>query len=407
LPTVVVNAMSRKSHYFAWVPGRYLGGAEDYAARVAQDVLNRGWRVTVGCAHQACLKAMSERLPDASFVLGREMTLPGGYGREVVAATVPLRMRARLHRQQLRRASPSVVHAVLPWHWRSDAFLWATKQEALPCLITFQLVAPGYRPPRRYRRLFSELFRQGTRFCAISHNNRRLLAGYYGLPSEQIRCVPNRPSKLHGDLLSPAQKAEVRRMLGIDEADIVILTVGALVAQKGHDTLVSGVADIVRAFPSARFLFVGEGPLKRKLEDQAQRLGVRRFIDFLGRRSDIAALLGAADLFVFPTRFEGESFALMEAAAAGVPIVASRASGIPETFRDGQDALLFTVDSTSELVEKVLSALRDPIGMQARSANAVQRVREYSEAQMLDDTFMLLEAIASERGELRSQSQSG
>jgi glycosyltransferase involved in cell wall biosynthesis len=396
---ISVSGNSTAPHYFAWVPGRYLGGAEDYAARVALEAVRRGWRVTVGCAHQACLEAISERVPDAHILLSREMTLPGRLGREAVAATIPLTVRAQGHRRQLVRAAPSVVHAVLPWHWWSEAFLWSTRHERLPCLVTFQLVPPERPPPSRYRRLFSELVDRGARLCAISNNNRQLLSGYYGLPIEQIECIPNRPRSLQAKLLSQEQRSEVRRGLGVTETEIVILTVGALIHQKGHDTLIAGVPDIVRAFPSARFLLAGTGPLDRKLKRQAQRLNVREFIRFLGRRSDIDALLGAADLFLFPTRFEGESFALMEAAAAGLPIVASRASGIPETFRDGEDALLFAVDDVGDMVSKVLSVLRDPGAGKERSASAMQRVQAYPEKQMLDATFGLLEAVITTGGE--------
>jgi glycosyltransferase involved in cell wall biosynthesis len=117
---------------------------------------------------------------------------------------------------------------------------------------------------------------------------------------------------------------EVRRSVGLSRDDFVIGHVGRLDLQKNHAFLLRAAAEVFRREPTARLLLVGEGPLRAALERQAAALGIADRVRFAGVRRDVARLmLGAMDVFAFPSLFEGLGLAGVEAQAAGLPVVVS------------------------------------------------------------------------------------
>jgi glycosyltransferase involved in cell wall biosynthesis len=112
--------------------------------------------------------------------------------------------------------------------------------------------------------------------------------------------------------------------------------------------------------PGVRFLFLGKGPLKVRLESECRRQGVRDRVIFAGFRRDIHRILPCLDLVVHPARMEGLGVSLLQAAACGVPIVASRAGGIPETVQDGENGLLVTPGDKRALEGAILKLMAEP-----------------------------------------------
>jgi glycosyltransferase involved in cell wall biosynthesis len=170
--------------------------------------------------------------------------------------------------------------------------------------------------------------------------------------------------------------------------------VGRLTHQKGHDLLVPVIPHILEKHPGTWFVWAGEGPNQRLLEQQAEEHGVRDHVFFLGRRADIPDLLNAADLFVHPTRFEGQPFSMLEAMAAGLPIVTTRASAICEVIDDRVHGLLGRVEDIRDLRENLLFALGNPTEMAAMAARALERLDDHTEQGMIDQTLALLGEIS-------------
>lgn len=118
----------------------------------------------------------------------------------------------------------------------------------------------------------------------------------------------------------PVDRAMVRRALGLPEAALVLGHVGRLSWQKNQEFLLRVGAETLRRDPDAHLLLVGSGELQQQLQNQAQALGIDRRVVFAGDRTDIPELLlGAVDVFVFPSRYEGLGLAAIEAQAAGLP----------------------------------------------------------------------------------------
>ena len=161
--------------------------------------------------------------------------------------------------------------------------------------------------------------------------------------------------------LPPAARtrAEVRDELGVDEGRPLVVAVGRLHPQKGYDLLFDAVARWERGGklqPAPLVAIAGDGPLEAEL---AERVRSERLpILLLGRRSDVADLLGAADLCVLPSRWEGSPFTAQEALRAGTPLVSTRAGGIPELV--GSGAELVPVGDAAALADAVVRVLGDP-----------------------------------------------
>lgn len=150
-----------------------------------------------------------------------------------------------------------------------------------------------------------------------------------------------------------------RKELGLPAGGPVAGTVGRLVPIKGHAWLIRAVPHVVAEFPEACFVFVGDGPLRGELAQLGNALGVASHLKFLGMRQDIPDCLAALDLFVFPSLNEGMGRALIEAMAAGLPVVATRVGGIPDVVVEGTNGLLVPPQDERALAAAVLTLLRD------------------------------------------------
>jgi glycosyltransferase involved in cell wall biosynthesis len=162
--------------------------------------------------------------------------------------------------------------------------------------------------------------------------------------------------------LPPAMRtrAEVREELGMDDGRPLVVAVGRLHPQKGYDVLFDAVTRWEREGrldPAPLVAIAGDGPLEAELAERvrAERLPVL----LLGRRSDVADLLGAADLCVLPSRWEGSPFTAQEALRAGTPLVSTRVGGIPELV--GHGAELVPVGDAAALADAVVRVLGDPV----------------------------------------------
>jgi colanic acid/amylovoran biosynthesis glycosyltransferase len=183
------------------------------------------------------------------------------------------------------------------------------------------------------------------------------------------------------------------------EGDVRALCVAALREKKGHRLLFEAIASDRPGFERIRLDVVGNGRLREELETHAARLGLGERVRFHGSLTepDVAAKLDEADLFVLPSVVErsgdteGIPVALMEAMAAGVPVVTSRITGVPELVRDRETGLLAEPGDVSDLADKLVEVLEDPDAARARAVSARRLVeREFelnSSAECLLDLF--------------------
>jgi len=152
---------------------------------------------------------------------------------------------------------------------------------------------------------------------------------------------------------------QVRRELGIDPDALLIGTVGRLSPVKGHDRLLRA-ARLILDVEDARFLIVGDGPLRNELAISARRLGIDHACVFVGERSDVYDLVAAMDIFVLPSLDEGIPMALLEAMGLGVPVVASAVGGVPEVVTHRATGLLVEAGDERALAQACGELAHDP-----------------------------------------------
>jgi glycosyltransferase involved in cell wall biosynthesis len=194
-----------------------------------------------------------------------------------------------------------------------------------------------------------------------------------GVPSRKISVIPN-------GVVLPASEAHERRPVRR------VVVVANLRAEKGHDVLLRAAALVVQRFPDARFDLVGDGPERSSLEALSHALGLRRAVTFLGHREDVTARLAAADLFVLPSRSEAFPNAVLEAMAAGLPIVASGVGGVLEVIRQDETGLVVPAGDHAALAAAICRVMSAPSLARslARSARA-EVTSSYSFGRMIGE----------------------
>lgn len=188
----------------------------------------------------------------------------------------------------------------------------------------------------------------------------------------------------------------VRTQLGVGAGEWLIGGVGRLEPVKGFTYFVDAAKRIAEAAPRARFVLVGDGSRMAALREQARPLGSR--FQFLGLRADVPDLMAAMDLLIVPSVNEGMGRVLLEAGAAGAPVVASRVGGIPDVVDDGETGLLTPPRDVRALAEAALDLLRAPERRYLMGAAARAKiVPEYSLAHMVQRIEALYEELLHEK----------
>jgi len=208
---------------------------------------------------------------------------------------------------------------------------------------------------------------------AVSEHLRQWLIRH-GLPAARI-VTAHDALDLAPFTMNMTTRAEVRLRFGIRDTQFVITTVGRLSREKGHCCLLKAAQSILNEYPDARFMIVGDGPLRGQLEQQARSLGINAAVIFAGYQADVAGFLGASDLFVLPSLREGTPNALLEAMALAKPVVVSRVGGVPEIVQDGETGFLVPPQDPDSVAQAVLALMRDS----NRAAAMGQRARQVIE----------------------------
>jgi L-malate glycosyltransferase len=138
-----------------------------------------------------------------------------------------------------------------------------------------------------------------------------------------------------------------------------VITVANLRPEKAHDVLIDAASRVVGCFPDARFEFVGAGPEEARLSDTVRRRGLSDIVTFSGRADDVAARLESADIFALPSRTEAFPNALLEAMAAGLPVIATGVGGIPEIVDEGRTGFLVAPGDAHALADRLCGLMAD------------------------------------------------
>lgn len=256
--------------------------------------------------------------------------------------------------RDLRARRPDIFHAHLTWPLACKYGLVGAILARVPAIIaTVQLyldfpVDPSILTQQRL------IFAAVDRYVAVSHNTEQQLIRKLHWPANKVQVIHNGViCGSTGPIGQQFDHAQCAQEAG--QVHPVALTLARLDEQKGHRYLLDAAVQL----PEVQFILAGDGPLRSSLEAQVQTLDLADRVKFLGHRTDVRDLLANCDVFVLPSLYEGFSLAILEAMAAGKPVIATQVGGTEEAVIDGVTGLLVPPSDSASLAAAIRSVVKD------------------------------------------------
>jgi glycosyltransferase involved in cell wall biosynthesis len=342
-----------------------LGGAEQVVIRLAAGLDRRRFEPLICCLDEAGSFA-----PQAQEA-GVEVVALGKRG------PVDARAAYRLARL-LRSRRTQVVHTHL---WGAN--VWgrlAALLARVPCIVASEHNVDTWK--KAYHFMIDRTLTPGTtHLVAVSQQVREFYEAH-GVGRGRWQVVYNgvdvRPAPARG-------RGAAFGDLGLGPEEPVVALIGRLVPAKAPEVFLNAIAQAAERVPALRALVVGDGPLRSEVEGEARRLGLAGRVVFTGTRKDVPALLSGLDAVVFSSVREGLSMAMLEAMAAGVPVIATEVGGTPELIAHGRTGLLVPPERPEALADEIVGLLADPVRAGTIREAARRHVEErFSLASMIE-----------------------
>lgn len=368
--------MARSVFYFT--DSTTFGGAEQALLTLAAGLDRRAWEATLIYHPAPAIAALVEGARKLGLAVRPVAPMPLGLAG---ARRMPAFAR------ELVRARPTVFHAHLSWPLAAKFALAGAVVARVPAVVATVHLFPDIRVDASNRLQLRLLGSRIDRVIAVSPEVGRRLRSGFGWPDRTVEVIPN---AVDAQAFNRPADPRVRLELAGGRDRPVVLTLARLHRQKGLPYLLEAATRV----PDARFVLVGAGPERKALEARAGALGLGDRVAFLGHRPDVPALLGAADLVVLPSLYEGMPLALLEAMAAAKPVVASAIPGNDEAIRDGETGLLVPPRDPDALAAAIRTLLGDPRRAGRLGAAARARVEErFSLASMVGRVTGIYEEV--------------
>ena len=236
----------------------------------------------------------------------------------------------------------------------------AAAARGVPYLVIVHCVTSAWAQPfASYRDRVAASFAAALDVVAVSEENLTRLRREFGLADNRGRVILNgRPARYFAAPES-GRRAALRETLGLAAEDVAVCTVASLEMRKGYQHLLKAAARLPArdGRPRLSFVWVGAGSLQGRLRALADDLGVADRVRFLGERDDVPDILAASDIFALASHYEGMPLSIMEAMAAGLPVVATAVSGIPDELGDTGALLPDPNDDPAATVDALVATL--------------------------------------------------
>jgi sugar transferase (PEP-CTERM/EpsH1 system associated) len=279
----------------------------------------------------------------------------------------------------LRRERPDIVHTHA-WGTLLEGLI-AARLARIPVLVHGEHGTLDLRS--RNVRVQRWAWLHADRILSVSSRLAERMSREVGVPLDQIRVIRNgvNLSRFHS-----VPNTSTRATFGLPAGnDVVVGAVGRLVDVKNHASLLEAIALLRERGRRVALVIAGDGPLRPTLEGQIARLGLVGCVRLLGHRADVEAVLGALDIFVQSSSSEGMSNTILEAMAAGLPVVATRVGGADEMVADGATGVLVASRNSLALADALEPLVSDPPLRCAMGRAARNRAeREFALEQMIE-----------------------
>jgi len=244
--------------------------------------------------------------------------------------------------------------------------------------------------PDKKRYMFAEWFASNFAYkvVGVSEHTSKNLRKYEHISARKIETIPN---GVYGKRFAPSiDIIEKKKELGIAENHSVLGVTARLSEQKGVSYLLQAFKKVSLKFPNTVLLIVGDGPLRKELEDESQSLGLTKKVKFLGIRLDIPELLKVFDLYVLPSLWEGLPMAILEAMAARCPIVATDVGGVHIAIKHGFNGSLVESENVDALAGEIIKVLLSNDLMVKYQENGMVVFQEQFSAEIMTRQYELL-----------------
>jgi glycosyltransferase involved in cell wall biosynthesis len=290
------------------------------------------------------------------------------------------RVYSRLYRV-LKECRPDIVHSHLHVLRYALPSLLLLKKASL--LHTVHNMAEREVEPRA-RWIQRYAYRCGVVPVAVAKRVAVSLESLYGI--ERCRVISNGiPTDGYANPRIPRREWRARE--GFREDETLFVCVARFAPQKNHALLLNAFAQGPAANPNAHLVLVGEGVLQQELEAQTKALGLTRQVHFLGLRVDIPDVLAAMDIFVLSSDWEGNPLSILEAMAAGLPILSTAVGGVPDLFENGREGLVVRPGDVQEFSKTMLALLENRDLRQSFGKAAGLRARQQFDVSVMVQSY--------------------
>lgn len=332
---------------------------------------------------------------------------PGVLGERLIQAGVPVYHSLAAHRwdlgvgvrllRLLRREQVDVLFIVnqpLTQFWGT----WCGLLARVPVRIS--AIRSTGKINRVHRRLWINrlTFPWMTRITALSETHRTFLIEREGISPKQLAIIPNGVDLSRFPVDGSAHS--LRDALGLSDRGPVVGIVAMLRPEKAHEMFLRTAARVLEQIPSSRFLIVGDGTERSRLESLAETLGIQAQVRFLGARDDVPALVSLFDVAVLSSRpvVETVSNAVLEYMAARKPVVVTRVGSLPELIEEGRTGFLVEPGDWQAMAKRIVQLLQDRSLAKRLGQAAQDRVRQqYTVERMVQQYEALFERLLNHR----------
>jgi glycosyltransferase involved in cell wall biosynthesis len=338
-----------------------MGGMEEHVIQLASGLVERGVRTAVICSPYESIRPMREQLHKA----GVDVHALPDRGRPPFG---PIKRLLSLY-NTLRQYRGCVLHMHFTGYRGGDLVVLAAKMAGASRIVR-SVHLPPVPPISTLDRLsIGVRDRLLSRVICVSGPTRQAHLDELGREPERCVVVHN---GIDLQRFSPeVSPTGIREELGVSDDTPLVGTVSRLGEErKGVHFFVDMAAAVASTHPQARFLVVGDGHLRPKLEEQARTLGIADKVIFTGERKDVARLLAAMDIFVIPSLYEACQYSLLEAMAMGKPVVATPAGVAPDVVLDHETGLLVPLADSAAMASAVRELLDNETLAQRVGGNA-------------------------------------
>jgi len=316
-------------------------GAENVVLELAKESAAAGCLVNIGVFENK--RNPHLELAEAAETLGLKVQIFPCRGRFDVHTIASIR-------NFIHEKKPNLIHS---HGYKGNFYALSVTKGKMPWVVTNHLWKRTTLNLKLYAYLDSFLIKYANRIIAVSDEIASEMLKR-GISPKKITVIDNGIDLQR--FSGQRSKDSLRRSFGFNEMSKVVGTVASLTEEKGHFYLLEAAKDIVSSFPEVRFLIVGDGRERCRLEEKVAKLNLAGKVIFVGSRKDVPEILSILDIFVLPSLKEGLPMALLEAMASRVPVVATRVGAVPKVVVHKETGLLVE-PGNSEALSTAISEL--------------------------------------------------